>query len=411
MIKIEPKRIEELIKGLAKFNAQPGEGITRLAYSDVDKGAQTWLLKEIEYMGLTVEEDAVGNVFLRRPGLNPYLPPVATGSHLDTVIHGGAYDGMCGVVGALEAVRMLGDEQLLRDIVIVIFRAEESSRFGYATIGSKMMTGSATPDTFDKGAKKGDITFKEALKQWGCKPEDYAKAIKQPGAFKSFTEIHIEQGKVLEELKIDLGIVHNIAAPTRFKIHIKGMADHSGATPMGMRKDALVSAAKLVLAVEDAATEEKGFGTVGTVGVVELDPGSINVVPGKATLWVDVRGVLGESIKRCVDEIVQCANAVAVNDRVGVDIEMLTSDKPVALSDVLAKQSEAICKEKGFSFLHMNSGAGHDAMHMAKLCPTTMLFIPCKGGISHNPAEYAKNEDICRAVEVLAEILKREASN
>lgn len=411
MIKINSERVAELLKGLAKFGGNTDQGITRLAYSDLDKAAQLWLLKEIEYLNLDIYEDAVGNIFLRRPGLNPDLPPVATGSHLDTVIHGGAYDGMCGVVGAIEAINMLSDETLLRSIEVIIFRAEESSRFGFATIGSKLMTGSANPDTFDKGGKKDDLKFSEALAKWGCNPKNYAKAIKQPGAYKSFTEIHIEQGKVLEELRTELGIVHNIAAPTRFKIHIKGMADHSGATPMGMRRDALVSAAKLILAIEDAAMEEKAYGTVGTVGVVDIDPGSINVVPGAVTLWVDVRGVLQESIQRCVAEIDQAANAVAVNDRVGVNIEILTADKPVALSAELARQSEEICKEKGFSFLHMNSGAGHDAMHMAKLCPTTMLFIPCKGGISHNPAEYAKNEDICRAIEVLAEILKREASN
>ena len=411
MRKINPERVADLLSGLAKIGTNDGQGVTRLAYSDHDRAAQLWLLKQIEFLNLEITEDAVGNVFLRRPGLNPDLPPVATGSHLDTVIHGGAYDGMCGVVGALEALNMLADETLLRSIEVIIFRAEESSRFGFATIGSKLMTGSATPATFDKGVKKGDLKFSEALKQWGCKPENYTQAIKKSGAYKSFTEIHIEQGKVLEEMHTQLGIVHNIAAPTRFKIHIKGMADHSGATPMGMRRDALVSAAKLILAVEDAATEEKGYGTVGTVGVVDIDPGSINVVPGAVTLWVDVRGVLQESIARCVAEINQAANAVAVNDRVGVSIEMLTADKPVALSEELAKQSAAICEEKGFTCMHMNSGAGHDAMHMAKICPTTMLFIPCKGGISHNPAEFAKNEDICRAIEVLAEILKREASN
>lgn len=410
MQKINSERVAELLKGLAQFSLKDGEGVTRLAYSELDKAAQMWLLKEIEYLNLQVREDAVGNVFLRREGLNAELPPVATGSHLDTVIHGGPYDGMCGVVGALEALHMLQDEQLLRSIEVIIFRAEESSRFGYATIGSKLMTGSANPDSFDKGSKKGDLSFKEALKAWGCNPDDYAQAVKKPGAYKSFTEIHIEQGKVLEETKTQLGIVHNIAAPTRFKIHIKGMADHSGATPMGFRRDALVSAAKLILAIEDAAMAEKENGTVGTVGVVDIDPGSINVVPGAVTLWVDVRGVDVESIKRTVAEIDQCAASVAVTDRVGVNIEVLTADKPVALSEELAEQSAAICAAKGFTYRHMNSGAGHDAMHMAKLCPTTMLFIPCKGGISHNPAEYAKNEDICRAIEVLAEILKKEAS-
>ena len=219
-----------------------------------------------------------------------------------------------------------------------------------------------------------------------------------------------EQGKVLEQTQHQLGIVHNIAAPTRFKIHIKGMADHSGATPMGMRRDALVSAAKLILAVNEAAETEKANGSVGTVGVVDVEPGSINVVPGAVTLWVDVRGVDKASIARVLQSIREQAENVAVCDGVGVQIEMLTADSPVALDKALAAQSEAICTEKGFSFLHMNSGAGHDAMHMTKICPTTMLFVPCRAGISHNPAEYASTENICRGIEVLAEVLRREAN-
>ena len=189
------------------------------------------------------------------------------------------------------------------------------------------------------------------------------------------------------------------------------MADHSGATPMGFRKDALVSAAKLVLAVETAAINEKDNGTVGTVGIVEVDPGSINVVPGKVTLWVDVRGVNTESIQRTrtLKEIRQAVQGTARTDGVEIKEEMLTSDTPVALDEKLAAQSEAICTEQKKSFLHMNSGAGHDAMHMPAICPTTMLFIPCKGGISHNPEEFAKTKDICAGIEVLAEILKREA--
>ena len=214
---------------------------------------------------------------------------------------------------------------------------------------------------------------------------------------------------MLEQTGKAIGIVHNIAAPTRFKLHIKGVADHSGATPMGMRRDALVSAAKLILAVNEAATNEKANGTVGTVGVVDIDPGSINVVPGEVTLWVDVRGVDNASIARTLQAISEAAESVAAADGVDVSTELLTADKPVALDDALAAQSEAICVEKGFSFLHMNSGAGHDAMHMTKICPTTMLFVPCRAGISHNPAEYASNEDICRGIEVLAEVLHREA--
>lgn len=405
---INKERVEKLLAGLAKFTASE-EGVTRLAYSPLDRKAQDWLLAQVKDLGLSVREDAVGNVFLRREGTNSALAPVACGSHLDSVIHGGAYDGMCGVVGALEALYMLQGESLERSIEVIIFRAEESSRFGYATMGSKLLTGSATPEQLSRGTKKGDISFMEALREWGCDPAAYKDAVIDKGTYSCFAELHIEQGKVLEQTQHNIGIVHNIAAPTRFKLHIKGVADHSGATPMGMRKDALVSAAKLILAVNEAATDEKANGTVGTVGVVDIDPGSINVVPGEVTLWVDVRGVDNDSIARTLRAIDEAAENVAVIDGVGVRKEVLTADKPVALDEALAAQSEDICAEQGVSFLHMNSGAGHDAMHMTKICPTTMLFIPCRAGISHNPAEYASNEDICRGIEVLAELLRREA--
>ena len=408
MQEVNRERVSNLLAGLAQFTASE-EGVTRLAYSPLDKEAQDWLLEQVQDLGLSIREDAVGNVFLRREGVDSALPAVACGSHLDTVIHGGAYDGMCGVVGALEALYMLRDAQLTRSIEVLIFRAEESSRFGFATMGSKLLTGAATVAKLSTGGKKGDIGFEEALRQWGCDPARAADAILAPGSYASFSELHIEQGKVLEEKGIQIGIVRNIAAPTRFKIHIQGMADHSGATPMGMRRDALVAAAKLILAVNEAAEDEKAHGTVGTVGVVEVEPGSINVVPGAVTLWVDVRGVEPASIKRTLEDIQAEAENVAVTDRVGVRIEMLTADSPVPLSETLAEQTEAVCKELGYSFLHMNSGAGHDAMHMAKIAPTTMIFIPCKGGISHNPAEYASMDDICRGITVLAHILEREA--
>lgn len=409
MYEVNRERVNALLMGLAKFTASE-EGVTRLAYSPLDKEAQNWLLEQVADLQLSIHEDAVGNVFLRREGVDGGLPAVACGSHLDTVIHGGAYDGMCGVVGALEALYMLRDAELKRSIEVLIFRAEESSRFGFATMGSKLLTGAATVAKLSKGGKKGDISFEEALRQWGCDPARAADAILAPGAYASFSELHIEQGKVLEEKNIQIGIVHNIAAPTRFKIHLQGMADHSGATPMGMRRDALVAAAKLILAVNESAEDEKEHGTVGTVGVVEVEPGSINVVPGAVTLWVDVRGVEPASIQRTLENIQAEAENVAVTDRVGVRIEMLTADSPVPLDKTLALQTEGICKELGYSFLHMNSGAGHDSMHMAKIAPTTMVFIPCKGGISHNPAEFASLDDICRGITVLAHILQKEAN-
>ena len=214
MLPVNINRVEELIGGLAKFGKTEA-GITRLAYTSTDKAAQMWLLKQIEYLNLEVREDVLGNLFLRRPGLDPNIPPVACGSHLDTVIHGGAYDGMCGVVGALEALHMLADETLRRSIEVIVFRAEESSRFGFATIASKLITGKAVPEKFANACRKDDITFKQAVKEWGGNLDAYEKALLKPGAYKCFAEMHIEQGKVLEETGNQIGIVHNIAAPTR----------------------------------------------------------------------------------------------------------------------------------------------------------------------------------------------------
>lgn len=349
----------------------------------------------------------MGNTFLHRAGKDESLPPVAMGSHLDSVIQAGAFDGVVGVVGALEALYMLADEELTASIEIVIFKAEESSRFGYATMGSKLMTGSATVEQLTGAQKKGDCTFPEALRAAGYDPELAAEAIKEPGCYKAFLELHIEQGKVLYETGEQIGIVHNIAAPTRFKVITEGMADHSGATPMEFRRDALTAAAKVILAVQEAARAEARHGTVATVGVIEAEPGSINVIPGKVTLWVDLRGVKTDSVERTLKAIKEATAQVCIDDEIKVGMQMMTQDKPVALSEKLAERLGEICEEKGLRYRHMNSGAGHDTMHVAKLCPASMIFVPCKDGISHNPQEYAKIEDICAGIDVLAAMIKK----
>lgn len=409
MERANAQRIEYLIKGLAAFGYQEGKGTTRLAYTKLDRDAQNWLLKQIKDLNLEIREDAVGNLFMRRPGTRPELPPVASGSHLDSVRQAGAYDGICGVVSALEALYLLKDQQLERSLEVIVFRAEESSRFGCATIGSKLVAGKITPEKVDACCGKDDITFSQALKEWGCDPAEASKAAIPAGSYKCFAELHIEQGKVLEQKQLQLGIVQNIAAPTRFKVQVQGMADHSGATPMGMRKDALVAAAKIVLAVEAAATAEKENGTVGTIGVLEIEAGSINVIPGTVNLKVDIRGVKEESIKKTVAAFEQALEEISSTSGVKIIKDAIQADKPVALSQELAQKLVKICQEKQYSYLEMNSGAGHDSMHMAELCPTVMLFVPCKDGVSHNPAEHAEIPDICRGAEVLAEFLAQEA--
>lgn len=409
MLKVSKNRMAQLLDGLAQFG-RTLQGTTRLAYSAEDRAAQKWLLEKIQTLKLTVTEDVVGNVFLYRAGTAEDLACVATGSHLDTVINGGNYDGICGIVSAVEALYMLQDEKLKRGIKVIIFRAEESSRFGFATIGSKLLTGQAKPEDFDKGCRSKELTLTEALRQWGGVPEKYQEAVLNPDDYTGFIELHIEQGKVLENKQYQLGIVDSIAALVRFKIRLQGVADHSGATPMDMRQDALVSGAKIILAVQQAGLSEKDCGTVATVGIIEVQPASINVIPGEAVLWVDVRGIDRASIKRAVSSIKEAVLNTSKEDGITAEIIMLTADEPVSLDKNLGVKLEQICRSKGYSCLHMHSGAGHDAMNMTKLMPATMLFIPCRNGISHNKAEYADIDALCRGTEVLAEFLKQEAN-
>ncbi|HIU64652.1 MAG TPA: Zn-dependent hydrolase [Candidatus Avacidaminococcus intestinavium] len=406
MLRPNKERVNSLIAGIAEFG-KTASGNTRLAYSAEDNAAIQWLLKQVEDLGLQISEDTVGNVFLRRPGYDSAAKPIAMGSHLDTVAHGGAYDGIVGVISALETMYMLRNEQLKHTLETIIFRAEESTRFGFATIGSKLMTGSGTPQQFSSAAKQNDKTFEECLRENGYDPTRYKEAIKKQDCYKCFLEVHIEQGKVLDETGDAIGIVQNIAAPTRFKLIIEGLADHSGATPMGFRKDALVAGAKLILAIEQAAVLEATQGTVATVGVVDIEPSSINVIPGQVVLWVDVRGVDETSIALVLSEIAKSCQQVENADNMKIQREMLTQDHPVPLNDEITKLLLEICHKQGIKARVMNSGAGHDAMHMAKLVPTGMIFIPCRKGISHNPAEYVSIEEIITGIEVLAEAIYR----
>lgn len=405
---VNKERVNALFKELAEFG-KDGTGVSRLAYSPEDLAAHAYIIQKFEDLGLKVTRDAVGNIFARREGLNDSLPVVATGSHLDSVSPGGAYDGVAGVVSALEALTLLKDEQLSHPIELIVFMAEESTRFGFATIGSKLIAGIGSPESFSKSAKEGQKSYCELLTELGFKPQEYKSVQRSPEQFKSFVELHIEQGKILDQAEESIGIVENIAAPTRIRITVEGLADHSGATPMGHRRDALVSAAKLILAVEKVATNEAHNGTVGTVGVMDVYPGSITVVPGKVVLLVDIRGVDTQSIIDTVQNLKDEVSNVAEEDDVSITIDMVTADKPVALSNKLADELEDICKSKSIAYRRMNSGAGHDAMHMATLTPTTMIFIPCKDGISHNPEEYAKIDDIAIGIDVLTMFLKQQA--
>lgn len=404
-MKIKQARVLEILEHLKSFGGSVDKGITRLAYSAEDLAAQKYIMEKMQELGMEVRRDYVGNIFARLPGKNPTLPTIASGSHLDTVKQGGAYDGALGVVAALEAAYAIKEQGLEHSYEVIIFMAEESTRFGFATIGSKLLAGVGTPETFSSATKKDELSYIEVLKQAGFEPEKYEQVKLDASKYAAFVELHIEQGRVLADSGEAIGVVENIAAPTRMKITIEGVADHSGATPMNFRKDALVSGAKLILAIEEVGKAHSEQGIVTTVGVVDIEPSSINVIPGKVVLWLDLRGVDYEVILEAIEEIHEAVRCVGEADEVKITIDVLTSDKPVRLSKNLADITAGVCQQKNIKYRRMNSGAGHDAMHMAAIMPTTMIFVPSIEGISHNPAEMTSEADIIAGVEVLVETI------
>ena len=404
-MKIKQARVLEILEHLKSFGGSVDKGITRLAYSAEDLAAQKYIMEKMQELGMEVRRDYVGNIFARLPGKNPTLPTIASGSHLDTVKQGGAYDGALGVVAALEAAYAIKEQGLEHSYEVIIFMAEESTRFGFATIGSKLLAGVGTPETFSSATKKDELSYIEVLKQAGFEPDKYEQVKLDANKYAAFVELHIEQGRVLADSGEAIGVVENIAAPTRMKITVEGVADHSGATPMNFRKDALVSGAKLILAIEEVGKAHSEQGIVTTVGVVDIEPSSINVIPGKVVLWLDLRGVDYEVILEAIEEIHEAVRCVGEADEVKITIDVLTSDKPVRLSKNLADITAGVCQQKNIKYRRMNSGAGHDAMHMAAIMPTTMIFVPSIEGISHNPAEMTSEADIIAGVEVLVETI------
>ena len=399
---VNSKRMEENFRRLGTIGAQPGGGITRLAFGDSDWEARTFVIELMKQAGLTVRVDAFGNVIGRREGTDPTAPVVMLGSHIDSVPAGGNFDGVVGVLAAVEVAACLQDAGAKKQhpIEVVVFMAEESSRFGMATLGSKAFCGKLPLSQLEQLTDKQGMTLADAMRQRGLAPEQVATA-KYTGQIKTFLELHIEQGKVLESTGDQIGIVTGIAAPTRLKVAITGQADHSGATPMSMRQDALTAAAELILLVEKLAGQEGHNGTVGTTGMVKAEPGVMNVIPGYVELGIDIRGISENSKQLVVQGLVAGFEEIRNRRNVKIESTIISDEKPVEISREIVEYLHDIAKQGQYVCRLMPSGAGHDAMHLSEIAPTGMLFIPCKGGISHNSAEWADMEDIVAGTQLL----------
>lgn len=404
---IQRERLVKDFEAMAQLTA-PGEGINRLAFTDADWAGRQYIIDRMTDAGLSVEIDDFGNVIGYKIGKKPDLPAVMVGSHTDSVPNGGNYDGVVGVLSAIEVIRSMIDDGYEHDhtIAVVSFMCEESGRFGNATLGSKAMRGELTLQDLHHLVDKQGISLYEALKGRNLNPDGIeTMAYKRP--VKSFTEIHIEQGKVLEHEQKTIGIVTGIAAPERFYVTIRGNADHSGATPMNLRHDALCGASKIILGIEEIASMQEEPPVVGTVGVVEVTPGAMNVIPGAVKLGVDIRSISKVARNSVVTLVKEFIDITAEKRGLSYTIETIAQDHPVEMRPAMIREIEEAVKSVGVEYMTIPSGAGHDAMHWAEVVPTGMIFIPCRDGISHNPAEFAEMDDIVTGAAVLDKVLRK----
>ena len=396
--------IHRILSTLNSFNnlgiSTKLDGINRLAFTHNERLAALKFSMYCQELGMTVYFDKVGNVIARRDGKYNDLPPVVIGSHIDTVPEGGQYDGLLGVVGALEVVRHLNDINFVTDhpIDIIAFSCEESARFNVATIGSKYLCGMLNEEDMKTIQDKDGQTLLDVVQSMtSTEPRKASHHDK----IKAFLELHIEQGPILENKNKDIGIVTHIAAPERFKVKLTGTTSHSGSTPMPMRKDAMTCASEIIIQVERIANNYHRDGIVATVGGVNVTPNTMNAVPGDVQLLIDVRGIDKDVRTTVVSEIMTQIHTITSTRNIDVNIESLGQDTPVTLSETIADMIEEKAKLQKRTYHKMFSGAGHDAMNLAHLCPTSMIFIPCKDGISHSPQESVTTQQIENGISIL----------
>ncbi|HTW45142.1 MAG TPA: M20 family metallo-hydrolase [Acidobacteriaceae bacterium] len=403
---IDMARLSGEIDALALISDAEAPAVTRVVFSERDREGRAWLKARFGEAGLAIREDAVGNVFAHWEGRDATLPAVATGSHIDAIPFAGKYDGVVGVLGALEAIRSLKQSGFApsRSIELIQFTAEEPTRFGIGCLGSRLMSGVLAADGADDLRDAEGQSLHELRARAGFSGE-LAEVRMQRGHYAGFVELHIEQGPNLEREGVAIGAVTHIAAPATLRITFEGEGGHAGAKLMPGRRDAFCAAAEAVLAVERAALSTGAVDTVGTVGICEIHPGAINSIPSRVKIAADIRDIDGTRRDVVVNQIRAAIDEIAKRRNVSAMIETVNADPPTASSPQILEAIERACATESVSHTRMVARAYHDTSFMAGVCPVAMIFIPCRGGVSHRPDEYASPEAIDAGVRVLARTL------
>jgi len=399
-------RLQDELNALALISENPPPVVTRVLFSEADLRGRAFIKNLCREAGLTLREDAVGNIFARWTGSAPELPAVATGSHIDAIPNAGKFDGVVGVLGALEAFRTLRESgfQPRRSLELVIFTAEEPTRFGLGCLGSRLLGGVLAPERAARLADRDGQTLDDWRARGGC-TGSLASVRLPPNHYAAFVELHIEQGPILEQEHLAIGIVEKIAAPSTLRLQLTGVGGHAGAVLMPGRHDAGLAGAEIALAVEQAVTTTGSPDTVGTTGVFRIEPGAVNSVPCRAWLEIDVRDTQTATRDAALAQIESAAAAICARRGVQLELERLNVDPPAHCDPALVQTIAALCRTLGLLHRTMISRAYHDSLFMAQVCPTTMIFIPSFKGYSHRPDEYSSPEQIEAGVKVLAATL------
>ncbi len=407
-LRIDIDRLAARIEALGEIGAVHGpngeRGCARLALTDADRDGRDLVVTWMRDLGLDIRVDAIGNVVATRPGRDPGLPVVMTGSHIDTVRTGGRFDGNLGVLAGLEVLETLivNEIETERGISVAFFTDEEGARFAPDMLGSLVFVGGMAIETAldvtsaDDGARLGD-----ELARIG-----YAGPVPCPStAFPhAYVELHIEQGPILEDEGVEIGVVTGVQGISWTEVTIAGQSAHAGTTPMRMRRDPGYAASRIVTFVRDL-TGELGEHQVATVGRLELSPNLVNVVPATAVFTVDLRNTDEHTLQQAESRLAAELDRVASEERVTVSTRSLARFEPVEFDADMIDLVEATATELGCSTRRMPSGAGHDAQMLARVCPTSMIFVPSANGLSHNIAEYTAPEDLERGANVLLHVL------
>lgn len=405
-IRVDGGRILAQLEALSQFGRNPEGGVSRVAYSDPDREARQVVLGWMREAGLEASIDLAANLVGRQAGTEPGLPPIVIGSHIDSVPNGGNYDGDVGSLAAIEVARVLrmAGRGLRHPLEVVVFQNEEGG-----TIGSHALSAGLTPSLLDHVAQSGK-TIREGIRFLGGDPDRLEEARRRPGDIAGYVELHIEQGGILDQRGLHIGVVEGIVGIRHWDVTIGGFGNHAGTTPMAGRQDALLAAARCIDAVNRIVTAEPGR-QVGTVGRIRVEPGAYNVIPGRVVFGLEIRDLDDTRILTFAERIFEACRMICRDTGTTFAAEENLSIQPALTDPGFRDAIDEAARGLGLTTLSMPSGAGHDAQEMARIGPAGMIFIPSVGGISHSPREYSRPEDIENGANVLlATVLRLDAA-